>query len=312
MEEYLNSVQVIKETDKKINIEKPTKKTVLFCLNGFQNSDVHDAVDMMDYFSSSFKEEFSVCEVVPVSLFIPADKKTHYHKLFEKKIAAAIVDYAARGYDIVLMGYSFSCALACKMEKKYRKFIKKLILVAPVYDTVINGMIPHYINYAWKFHKLCKRYGSRAANAIGRKTTKGLFGLLISIFSSILLNRHYFRKVTTDTLLIRGDDDLLCNEHSIKKISHILKGNHVLYRYPNMTHGILKSLKQNGIVYEDILHFSFGTPFLLQKKTLNVEKNKTSKVKYDEDGERIPTFMEIFSEIDPNADEETIQEQEGI
>jgi hypothetical protein len=114
-------------------------------------------------------------------------------------------------------------------------------------------------------------------------------------------------------LVIRGEDDLLCTQHSIRKVLHGLhKTPHLYYRYPGMTHGILKSIKANGIVYEDILHVAFSTPFLLEKHAVDVEARKVSKIKYDEDGERIPTFTEIFSEIDPDADSETKQEQEGL
>jgi pimeloyl-ACP methyl ester carboxylesterase len=313
METYLDSVEVFKENDPRVIVSKPVHKTALLCFNGFQNSDTHDATEMMDYFNKSFAKDYPDCVLVPVHLFYPADKASHHHKLFERRAREVIEEYIAKGYDLILMGYSFSGALACKLAKEYAAHIVKLILVAPVYDTILNGMIPHYIKYAWKFHKLSKKYGARAANAIGRKTTQGLFGLLCAILSSLVLNRHYFRKVSAPTLVIRGEDDLLCTQHSIRKVLHGLhKTPHLYYRYPGMTHGILKSIKANGIVYEDILHVSFATPFLLEKHAVDVEARKVSKIKYDEDGERIPTFTEIFSEIDPDADSETKQEQEGL
>lgn len=313
MEQNKEQNQVRKTIDPRIVIASPECRTALLCLNGFQNSDTHDATMMMDYFNEHFKESIEGCEVVPVQLFYPAKKETHHHRYFERQIASAIQDYARRGYRIILMGYSFSSSLACKMASKYSSLVDRVILVAPVYDTVRNGLIPHYIKYAWKFHKLNKKYGARMAKAMGRNTTQGMFGLLVSIFSSILINRHYVSKVRQDTLVIHGEQDILCTDHSIAIVLKKLKGNRNYYSYSNMTHGILKSLRENGIVYEDILNFSFGTPYLLERKEVSDFVNKAEKAyKTDENGERIPSFLEIFDEMDPEGEEETLQEQEGL
>lgn len=311
METYEMKKDVIKTIDPDIVIQRPAKKTVLLCLNGFQNSDTHDATPMMDYFNGHFAKDYEGCEVVPVHLFYPARKETHHHRLFEKEISKYIQEYAGKGYDIILLGYSFSASLSCKMAHKYRKYVKRLILVAPVYDTIRNGLIPHYIKYAWKFHKLSKKYGARMAKAMGRNTTEGLFGLLVSIFSSILANRHYVRKVRQDALVIHGDKDLLCTDHSIDKVMKKLRGNVSYYSYSDMTHGIMKSLRENGIVYEDILNFCFDTPYLLSRKEERKNVVMESE-KLDEDGERIPSFSEIFTEMDPQGEEESLQEQDCL
>ena len=313
MEVLKEKSDVIKTINSNIEISRPVNKTVLLCLNGFQNSDTHDSTMMMDYFNEQFKNEYSNCEVKTVSLFYPAKKETHHHKYFEKQIVKAIKDYKEQGYDIYILGYSFSSSLACKMAHKYKNDIKRVILVAPVYDTVKNGLIPHYLQYAYKFHKLSKKYGARMAKALGRNTTEGMFGLLVSIFASILINRHYVRKVKQDTLVIHGDKDTLCTDHSISQVMKKVKGNISYYSYKDMTHGIMKSLKENGIVYEDILNFCFNTPCLISKS----EEEKSIEIKckaekLDEDGNKIPTFMEIFNEMDPEGESETVAEQEGL
>lgn len=297
-------VQVNKERNPKIVIARPTRKTVLLCLNGFQTQDTHDCTPMYEYFQKQFAEEYDNCEVYCVRLFAPADRKTHRAKYFEKQARNAIEEYKEKGYDIILMGYSFSCALAAKLAVKYKKDINRVIFVAPVYDTIINNMIPGYIKYAVKYSKLQKKYGAKVANAIGRQTIKGLVGLLLAIFRSILTNRKYFTFVKQDTLLIRGDEDVLCTKHSLKQVARRLDGNYEVYHYPKMTHSILKTLKYNGVVYEDILNFSFGTPFILEKKAATtLQKAKNERVAVDADGEPVPTFDEIFSELDPDMEE---------
>ncbi|MFA6861474.1 MAG: alpha/beta hydrolase [Bacilli bacterium] len=315
MEDNLTkNLQVIKETDPEITFKKPSKKTALLCTNGFQNSDTHDSAQMLEYFNANFGKDYPECEIVPVHLYAPSDPKTHHSHLFEKNLENTIKKYIAEGYDIILMGYSFSGALCCKMQHKYKKAIRRMILVAPVYDTILNNMIPNYIGYAWKFHKLNKKYGARVAKTMGRNTTKGMVSLLLSIFSSLLSNRKYFRLVSCDTLIIWGTDDKLCTIHSMSKVNKKIHSHHILYKYPHMTHGILKTIKDNGIVFEDILHYSFDTPFILEKNTQNVVKKQEVKstVKYDSDGEVIPSFNEIFTDIDPDGDKETSREQEGL
>lgn len=297
--------QITKERNSNIKIFRPFRKTVLICTNGFQTTDTHDSLPMQEYFNSNFKEEYKDCEIVLVKLFSPSDKKTHKMKVFEENLDNILQEYVKKDYDIILLGYSFSAALVAKMAKKYYQNISRVILVAPVYDTIVNNMIPSYIKYAWKFHKLNKKYGKKVSKAIGRQTVVGLPGLLIAIFGSILKNRKYFKSIKQPVLLIRGDEDILCTTHSIKRVKRALQGENMLYTYEGMTHGILKTVKLNGIVYEDILNFCFDTPYLIQKEedVLFTKSEEINKVKYDDDGNYIPTFAEIFAEIDPNEDE---------
>lgn len=307
----MNKIKVIKEKDNNIKFITPTKKTVILCSNGFQNSDTHDSLQLIEYFNKNFKNDYPLCELVPVPLYEPAIKKTHKAKLFKKRFDDAIKKYHDEGYDIILLGYSFSASLACRMQVKY-PFIKKLILVAPVYDTILNNMIPGYISYAYKFHKLVKKYGQKVANAMGRKTTDGMVGLLLAILRSVLFNRHFYRRVKCDTLILWGTDDKLCTKHSMKKVNRLIKSNHILYKYEGMTHALLKSIKEDAIIFDDVLHFAFNTPLINQVETLNVDKIKRVSVKVDEDGEVIPTFGEIFNDIDPKADKETSYEQSAL
>ncbi len=306
----MEELQVIKEYNKNIEVFTPLRKTVLLATNGFQTTDTHDSLPMKEYFDNTFAKDFPNCEIDLVKLFEPSDKKTHKTRYFEKQLEDAIESYIAKDYDIFLMGYSFSAALVCRMAKKYQKNVLRVILVAPVYDTLINHMIPGYIKYAYKFHKLNKKYGKKVAKAIGRQTVVGLPGLLIAIFASILENRKYFKRVSQPTLLIRGDNDILCTKHAIGKVSEKVKGENETYLYPKMTHGILKSVRLNGVVYEDIFHFSFDTPFYLESRVqvVNKETKKEEDVrKVDDDGDVIPTFDEIFSEIDPDGDDYSVQ-----
>lgn len=306
----MEELQVIKELNRNIEVFTPLRKTVLLATNGFQTTDTHDSLPMKEYFDNTFSKDFPNCEISLVKLFEPSDKRTHKTRYFERQLEETIVSYIQKDYDIFLMGYSFSAALVCKMAKKYQKNVLRVILVAPVYDTLVNHMIPGYIKYAYKFHKLNKKYGKKVAKAIGRQTVVGLPGLLIAIFVSILKNRKYFKRVTQPTLLIRGDNDILCTKHAIGKVSKKVKGENETYLYPKMTHGILKSVRLNGVVYEDIFHFSFDTPFYIENKVQVVNKvtKKNEDVrKVDEDGDVIPTFDEIFSQIDPDGDDYSVQ-----
>lgn len=309
----MEKLQVIKENNPKIEVYKPLRKTVLLCTNGFQTTDTHDSLPMKEYYENNFKKECPNGEIELVKLFEPSDKKTHHMSYFENVLENAIRFYIDKGYIIYLMGYSFSCSLVCKMAKKYQKNILRVILVAPVYDTLINHMIPGYIKYAWKFHKLNKRYGKKVAKAIGRQTVVGLPGLLIAIFGSILGNRKYFKKVMQPTLLVRGTDDILCTKHALAKVSKKIKGENETYLYPKMSHGILKSVRLNGNVYEDIFHFAFDTSYMIITDVKIIDKDTKEEVKkeviLDENGEEIPTFGEIFAQIDPDGEDYSVQSE---
>ena len=303
--------KVIKEKDPGFDFRPPTKKTVLLCTNGFQNADIHDSTAMREYFEQSFAKDFPLCEIVPVQLFLPAVPKTHHSHLYEKILEEKISEYEKKGYDIVLMGYSFSAALASKLQVRHGQSIRKLILVAPVYDTVVNNMIAGYIQYVLKFRRLVKKYGPAIAKAMGRETTKGMIGLLLSILRSVLGCRGFYRKVTCDTLIIHGEEDELSTVHSLKKIRSRMKGRSLLYVYPGMNHGILKMVRDNGIVFEDILSYAFGTPHLLEAD-VETKKEEEKKVALDEEGEPIPTFSEIFQELDPDFESERKEDQGAL
>ena len=306
-------VHVTREKDPGFDFARPTRKTVLLCTNGFQNADIHDATAMKEYFERNFAKDFPMCTIEPVQLFHPAEPKTHRAHLYERILDAKIREYIAKGYDIVLMGYSFSAALSCKLQNRYKDHIHKLILVAPIYDTIVNHMIEGYIRYVLKFRRLSKKYGAAVAKAMGRNTTKGMIGLLLSILRSILFCRGYYKKVTCDTIIIRGDEDELCTPHSLHKVRYKMKNRNILYSYKKMNHGILKTVRDNGAVFEDVLSYAFGTPRLIPtSESLLAPKAVERKVKLDSDGNPIPTFAEIFDQLDPEAEDSYAEDQKAL
>lgn len=305
--------QVVKMIDQTISFNTPSKKTVLICANGFQTTDAHDATPIHDYFVENFQKDYPNCEVVPVLLFEPANRKTHRKKKFEQRLRKEIEHYIELDYDIMLMGYSFSGALISKMAHVYRDHVVRVILVAPIYDTILNNMIPGYIKYIRKFSKLQKKYGNKVSKAMGRQTVSGLLFLLVSIFFSILSNRRYFKKITQDTLVIRGEEDVMFTPHSLKKVTARLHCPHNVYLYPKAGHGCLKSARLDGPIFEDILHFAFNTPFLLKTATnivVQEQKKQVQKVYFDADGEQIPTFGEIFEELDPDCNNDALARED--
>lgn len=297
--------KIIKNINPDIAIATPEKKTALICANGFSTTDTHDSIALHEYFDKNFKAGFPLCEIVPVRLFEPSKRETHSHKHFEKAYREKIEEYIAKGYDIFLLGYSFSASLTAKRACKYPDSVKRVILVAPVYDTIVNNRIPGYIRYAWKFHKLRKKYGKKVSSSICRETTVGRGRTLVEILVSILTNRRYIRKLMTPSLIIHGTSDELSTEHAIKKVDSKIPGEHELFVYENRTHAIRKSARANGVVFEDILHFSFNTPYLIESESTIKQKQARDvrKAVLDEDGNPIPTFGEIFEELKPYTDE---------
>lgn len=307
MKNLIDNNKVVKQINREIKNISPNEKIVLLCTNGFQTTDTHDIQPLKEYYEQNFQYEYPNLLLETVSLFTPSDKKTHKAKLYEKNISKAIEKYVSQGYKIILLGYSFSCSLIAKMAYKYKDSVIRVVFVAPIYDTILNNMIPGYIKYALKFRKLSKKYGNKISKTIGRQTVNGLIKLLLSILNSILLNRKYFKKVNQDCLLIRGDEDEMCTVHSLNKVSKNLKGNYNYYLYHKMGHAIVKSVRFNGIVFDDILNFTFSTPFLIEKDE-QIIKNEVKEEKpiLDEDGLISPSLAEIFTSVDPDCENEDV------
>lgn len=291
---------VTKTIDDQIKIFSPLEKTVILCCNGFQTTDTHDALPMCEYFRSAYQEDYPLCEIVPVFLFEASDKKSHRKKLFEQRIENKIQEYHAKGYQIILSGYSFSCSLVAKMAYKHQDWISKVIFIAPIYDCVMNNMIPGYLKFASKYAKLKKKYGKKVSKAIGRQTVQGMPFLLINIFLSVLSNRKYIRKISQDVLLLRGTSDTMSSEHAIKQVQKRLRGHFTTCIYDNMTHTCVQSLRLNGILFEDIFHFAFNTPFYLQEEEVKKEEKEKNRI------------YQIFFELDPNCDDNTVAMEEQV
>lgn len=306
-----NKVKVVKTIKGSLTIKEPTEKTVLICANGLQTTNLHDATGLFDYYKNNFQKDYPQCEVRCVLLFEAHLKETHHVRLYEKKLREVVEEYIAKGYHIVLMGYSFSCSLVAKMACKYKEKIDRVVLVAPIYDTILNNMIPNYLRYAKKFKVMQKKYGNRITASMNGQCVKGFLYLLFSIFVSVVINRKYLRRVKQEALILRGDMDPMCSEHSAKKVTSHMKANYGFYLYSGMNHTMLKTARLNGVVYEDILHYAFDTPFLIEKKE-EIKKAELQVVKHnlDEDGEEIPTFSEIFNSLDPDIDNDTIARED--
>lgn len=296
--------QVVIDSKGFIPNETPIKKTVLICANGLQTTDTHDATGIKDYFTEKFQADYLLCEIATVLLFKPGVTKTHRHKKYESILKSAIEEYIKKGYDIILTGYSFSCALVSKMACIYQKHVLKVILVAPIYDTILNNMIPAYLSYARKFSKMNKKYGKRISKAMGRQTVKGMVGLLFSILVSVLQNRKYIRKLKTDSFIIRGTADEMCSLHAFEKIKTHLEGNYQTALYEKMAHTILKSVRFNGIVYEDILSFAFNTPHLIPRSEENFTKVTAS--------ENQLTIPDIYLAIDPDSNNDLLASENEL
>lgn len=306
----MEAVEVVRTKSANLKPVSIEKKTVLLCTNGFQTTDTHDFSQVYGYYMQNFSKDNPLCEVRMVPLFEASDKKTHHSHLYEKRLRKAIEEAISQGYEINLMGYSFSCALVSKMAYVYRKHVNSVILVAPIYDTILNNMIPGYLKYAKRFNDLKKKYGAKISNSMNRQTVQGMFFLMFSILRSILKNRKYMRHLDKRTLIIRGTDDVMCTSHSIKKIVNRLKGEYAFCLYSGMNHSILKSARLNGSVFDEILNFSFNTPFLVKRN--ETVKTQARKVIRDEDGEEIPTFTDIIRDLDPDSLSDDLERKEQL
>ena len=123
-------------------------KTVVICLHGLIKDAPHDFIPFKEY----VEEKNQDFEVDLLLLYDVRDKKTFNLKRQIKLIEEKIGHYEKLDYNIVLVGYSFSCGLCAKMTKKHN--ISKVILVSPVTKILTKKGIKYYFSLFFRSFKM--------------------------------------------------------------------------------------------------------------------------------------------------------------
>lgn len=200
------------------------KKIVLF-VHGFMVHDWHDFHKYIDYVKAN--EQFSGYEYKLVYLYDRKVPKTSKPKKMYYTLKNEVSSYINQGYEVSLIGYSFSCSIVARVAKDFN--LKGVIYFAPAINLIKTKLLKQNLITAKKALKIRMKYGNKKADKIMEKTkTKGVVILSLHICFSMIKYRKYF-KSNVPFLLIRGHDDTSCLEKDIYKILSKTKADKVIY-----------------------------------------------------------------------------------
>ena len=187
------------------------KERIVLLAHGFMIHDSHDLKWFYNYVSTS--EEFKGYEFKLIKLYDRSKGKTSKPKVMEKFLKNEVQGYLDLGYDVTLVGYSFSCGLVAKVARDLN--IKGVIHFAPSIKLIKTNLLKMHIDNAWKTLKLRLKYGKKKAKKIMNRTkTSGLVVLSYHIALSMIKYRKYF-KSNTPFIIFRGIEDTYCLQEDV-------------------------------------------------------------------------------------------------
>lgn len=198
-------------------------KTVVICIHGLIKNNYHDFEEFKKYID----DQNTDYEVYLHYLYqIDKPKTFHYRKMY-KNLEKVISNYEKQNYNIILIGYSFSCGLCAKMNKKHK--ISKIILISPVTKIFNKSGMKVYIKTFFKSLKkkaLMINNKERIKKA-KRMNTFYLPELLFSCLSTLRHTNRSFKKIKCPTLIYYGDSDEFTKLKYVKKIYDQIKINNI-------------------------------------------------------------------------------------
>ena len=229
-------------------------KRVVICLHGLIKDAPHDFVPFKKYV-----EELNLdFEVDLLMLYDICDKKTFKFKNKVKLLHKVIAEYEEKGYEIILVGYSFSCGLCAKMAKKHK--ISKIILVSPVFKILTRKGIKYYFGLFFKSFKLRAKatVNKKKRNRLKKMNSLYLFDLLASCFYSLSRTNKLYKNIKCPLFIMFGEFDDISEPNLIgkirKQVHHNVNVDIKFYKGAN--HVFIMSNKVDKIpYYNDMISF---------------------------------------------------------
>lgn len=204
-------------------------KKIVLLVHGFMVHDSHDFTWFYEYVNKS--EQFKDCEFKLFKLYERTDKKTHKPKNMEKTLKDEVEKYLKDGYDVSLIGYSFSCNLVAKVATDLH--LKGVIYFAPAIKLLKTKLFNMHLKNAFKTLKLRIKHGKKKSQKIMERTkTSGIVLLSLHISMTMLKYRKYF-KSNVPFLIMRGIEDTYCLQDDVV---WILKKSKASYRITDTIH----------------------------------------------------------------------------
>lgn len=178
------------------------EKRVVLLVHGFMVHDWHDMAKFKKYMDDNPLDHTSF-ELV--YLYERENSKTSKLKAMINTLKAKVQEKIDEGYEVILLGYSFSCGIVAKVAKEMN--IKSVIYISPAVRLIKTKLFRTHIKNAFKVLKLKIKKGRKKADKIMKKTrTKGIVTLSYHISISMIKTKKYYKN-SVPFLLLRGCND---------------------------------------------------------------------------------------------------------
>ena len=229
-------------------------KTVIICLHGLIKDAPHDFIPFKEY----IEENDIDVDVDLITLYDVKDKKTFSLKRQIKLIEEKLTYYEGLGYNIILVGYSFSCGLCAKMTRKHK--ISKVVLVSPVTKILTKMGIKYYFSLFFRSFKMKTKsmFNKKKKQRLIKLNSLYIFDLVLSCFKCVGKTNREFKHINCPTLVMFGEYDDISKPKRMCEIRRQVKPNvnFTMNYYKDANHVFIMSKSVDKTVYfNDIIRF---------------------------------------------------------
>lgn len=186
-------------------------KKIVLLVHGFMIHDSHDFTWFYNHVSEC--EKFKDIEFKLVKLYSRVEPKTSKPKNMYKTLKNEVLFYMNKGYEVSLIGYSFSCVLVAKIAREFN--LKGVVYFAPSLKLIKTKLFSTHVKNAFKTLKMRLKHGKKKAKKIMERTkTSGVIILSLHIFYTMLKYRKCFKN-NVSYFVLRGKDDTYCLQDDI-------------------------------------------------------------------------------------------------
>lgn len=197
------------------------KKTKVLLFHGFMVHDRHDLRHFKEYLDDHpiDNAEFELVYLYDRHIYSSSSKKN-----MVKKNCKLVREYKKQGYEVIIIGYSFSCIIAAEVSKKMK--LNGVVYLAPTIQLFKSRLFKLHLFNAMKTVKLRLKYGKKKANKILEKTQiKGIIPLSYHITSMLTFTKRSYKN-NIPYLAIRGDHDTFCLKNDLEYVSRKSKASY--------------------------------------------------------------------------------------
>ena len=232
-------------------------KKIFLLVHGLMNHDDHDMNNLFAYLNSKKEKEE---EVKLVYLYNHEDHHSYKYKRQWKVLNGIVTDYLAQGYEVNVLGFSFSTSLVARLCKQHKN-INRLVLISPTFKLIGSGFIPNYVKVITKSLKMKWKYrkNKKAKSKMLKAHLNHIISLIFGVLHSMIKNKKSYKYIYCPTLIMKGTEDEFVSQKQIYMIQKMMKSKEIDIKiYKDFNHTFIRRDDDcNPDVYEYIYRFIF-------------------------------------------------------